>query len=435
MREGNRGDLNPEVRTSAPVSEQSEPTRKSSHRRQIRANLRGVNQAIRDGDNDRVEASVVKLSQSSWLLAALALVVGAMAMLFDGLRLLISNWRLTLMQLLPAMWIWGAMLDLKVHLFRGQSLHVFRGPLLVPVVAGVAVVTPASFFLNAAFAFAIARPGRPEIRPGFAQARAHRATVLAWGFVVGLALGVSIAVVPRFGLWWFALSLGTVIAVLMVCYVAVPGRLIGVTASHSRRDQLAATAVGGAIGVVVCSPAYIIGRIGLLMLGSRSLFILGIFVLALGVTLQAGTTSAVKTIKLSSRLIAGGEGSIDRTEAAPANGPAGPNRSPEEEEAPSESDVHRVVDIRTGVSTQREELLQLYLGLELEIQAHIAKVGHEAAAIEDLGTWARCRDEPGCCPGRSRPCSELPRSCFPSAWHYSRGRWNMVDHQHLAWTR
>jgi hypothetical protein len=34
-------------------------------------------------------------------------------MLFDGVKLLFTNWRFTLIQVLPVMWIWAAMLDLK----------------------------------------------------------------------------------------------------------------------------------------------------------------------------------------------------------------------------------------------------------------------------------------------------------------------------------
>ncbi len=45
--------------------------------------------------------------------------------------------------------------------------------------------------------------------------------------------------------------------------------------THSKRDKLTLTAVGGAISAVVCTPPYALGRIGLLMLGSRALFIPG----------------------------------------------------------------------------------------------------------------------------------------------------------------
>ena len=109
----------------------------------------------------------------------------------------------------------------------------------------------------------------------------------------------------RWGIWWFALSLSIVIAVMMVCYVAVPSRLIGMKTTYSKRDKMAATAVSGAIGAVVCTPPYLLGRIGLLMLGSRALLIPGILVLTVGLTLQAGATGAVKAIKMSAKLVSG----------------------------------------------------------------------------------------------------------------------------------
>jgi hypothetical protein len=144
---------------------------------------------IRDGDDAMVEAIVVQLSRRRRILAPLALAVGAVAMLFHGLRLLLFNWRLTLIQVLPAMWIWASMLDLKLHVLHGASFREWRGPVLIPVLLGIVAITMASFFLNAVFAFAIARPGPPEIRPAFAEARSHAGVVLGWGVGVGLLLG------------------------------------------------------------------------------------------------------------------------------------------------------------------------------------------------------------------------------------------------------
>src|SRR5271167_1086264 len=163
--------------------------------------------AIRTGDESMVETTVLALSQRSRWLAPLALLVGAFAMLFQGVKLIFTNWRLTLIQILPAMWIWAAMLDLKLHLLHGASFRLIRGPVLIPVMLGVVAITAASFFLNAVFAFAIARPGPPKIRPAFAKARSHARVVLCWGTAVGLLLGFSTVVVVRWGLWWFALSL------------------------------------------------------------------------------------------------------------------------------------------------------------------------------------------------------------------------------------
>jgi hypothetical protein len=278
--------------------------------------------AVRDGDPAALDDAVLRLSQSRRWLAPLAFAIGAFGMLFEGLKLLFTNWRLTLIQVLPAMWIWAAMLDLKAHvtdhvLHGGTSFHVLTGPVLIPLVLAVAAITAGSFFLNALFAFAIAGPGPPLIRPAFTQARAHLPIVLGSGGIVGIFLGLATLVVTRWGLLAFAISLSIVLGVMMVCYVAVPARLIGVKTTHSRWDKLTATAVGGAVGAVVCTPPYVLGRVGLLMLGSHALFIPGVIFLAVGLMLQAGATGAVKTVKLSASFISGHRSGASAGESGP----------------------------------------------------------------------------------------------------------------------
>jgi hypothetical protein len=257
---------------------------------------------------------VLRLSRARPWLAPLALAVGAFAMLFDGVRLLFTNWRLTLIQVLPAMWIWAAMYDLKAHALHGRSFHELTGPaVVIPLVLAVAVVTAASFYLNAVFAFAIVQPGRPQIRPAFGQARSHLPVVLGSGLMAGILLGLATVVVVRWGVFWFGLSLGIVVGIMMICYVAIPSRLIGMKAVVSRRDKLAAGVVAGTVSAVVCTPPYILGRVGLLMLGSsiKVVLALGVIFFAVGLTLQAGATGAVKTIQMSAKLISG-QGPSDR---------------------------------------------------------------------------------------------------------------------------
>ena len=273
--------------------------------------LRELVAAIREGDEAMVEAAVLRMSRSHRWLAPLALAVGALEMLFQGVKLVFSNWRLSVVQILPAMWIWLAMLDLKAHALHGRSFHALRGPIVIPLVLAVAAITAAAFFLNAVFAFAIAGTGPPEVRAGFAGARRHLRVVLGSGAFVGLLLGLSTIIVTRWGRPWFALSLGVVVGVLMVCYVAVPSSLIGIKPTISRRDKLTASAVSGALGAAVSTPPYLLGRVGILMLGSHALFIPGLFVVAVGFTLQAGATGAVKAVKLSAHLVAGGASTRD----------------------------------------------------------------------------------------------------------------------------
>jgi hypothetical protein len=267
--------------------------------------VRALVRAIREGDDAMVEAAVLRLSQSRRWLAPLALVVGAFVMLFEGLRLVFSNWRLTLIQILPATWIWLAMLDLKLHVLHGRSLHVIRGPILIPLVMLVAAITAASFFLNGVFAFSIAGEGPPDIRRGVGTARSQLRVVLAWGVGVGLLLAFATLIVTRWGRPWFGLILSLVVGLMMVCYVGVPARLLGVKRTMSRRDKLAASAMSGGVGAVASAPGYLLGRVGLLMLGSHALVIPGVFVVALGFTVQAGATGAVKAITMSAKLIAG----------------------------------------------------------------------------------------------------------------------------------
>jgi hypothetical protein len=273
--------------------------------------------AIRDGDSATVEAAVLRLSRSRRWLAPLALAVGAVTMLFEGLRLVCTNLRLMLIQILPAMWIWLALFDLKLHALHGKSFHIITGPVLVPVILVIAAITAGCYFLNAVFAFAIAAPGQPEIRQGFEEAKRHRRIVLAAGFVVGVLLGFSTIVVTRWGHPWFALCLGIIVGVMMVSYVSLPARLIGAKRAGSKRDKLVASAVGGTLGAIVSAPGYTLGRIGILMLGSKALLIPGVILLAIGFAFQAGATGAIKAIKFSTSLIAGRTPPVN--EPAPAS--------------------------------------------------------------------------------------------------------------------
>ncbi len=317
---GTAGPSEPEEAGSAPAvgSEPNKVRPPKSRREAVGALIGRLVTAVRDGDEQMVESAVLALSQRSRWLAPLAMVVGAFAMLFQGVKLLFTNWRLTLVQILPAMWIWCAMLDLKAHVFHGKEFHILRGPWLIPVVLAIAAITAGSFFLNAVFAFAIAKAGAPEIRPAFAKARMHLRTIFAWGFGVGLALGFATVVATRWGLGWFGVSLGIVVAVMMLVYVAVPARLVGVKSERSSRDKLAATAIGGAIGAMVCSPPYVLGRVALLMLGSHTFRYLAIILLAVAIVLQTGATSAVKAIKMSAKLVTGHTPDEARSAADPA---------------------------------------------------------------------------------------------------------------------
>jgi hypothetical protein len=293
--------------------------------REWAARLGEVARGVREGDEQEVVRAVEALSRRHRLLAPLALLVGGVAMLFGGLRLLLTNWRLTAIQIPPAMWIWAAMYDLRAHVLHDDTVQAVTGAVVVPIVAAVAAITMFCFWLNAVFGFAISQDGDPEVRPAIEEARHHLTATLASGAVVGLALGLTVTVVTRAHRPWFALTLSIVIGVMMIAYVAVPARLIGVeSGATSRRDRLSASVVGSVLGAVVSTPAYLMGRIGLLMIGSPFLRFPGILIFNLGFVLQAGATSAVKAVKMGARL--------GRRDAAGGGAPGAP--TPPGDDAP-----------------------------------------------------------------------------------------------------
>ncbi len=261
--------------------------------------------AIRDGDEEALLRALDAAARSHRALAPLAFAAGGVAMLLAGVRLLFANWRLTLVEVLPALWIWAVMYDLRIHLIRDGSALEVSGPALIPVGLAIVAITVLCFFLNAVFAFAVAQPQAPEVRPALARARRHLGTIAGWGTAFGVAIALCTTVVARGDRLTFTVALGVVVGLLMVAYVAVPARLVGVRQERSRRDRLSASAIGAALGFLVSAPPYLIGRIGLLMIGSPILRIPGLILFALGITLQAGATSAVRAVKMGAKLGSG----------------------------------------------------------------------------------------------------------------------------------
>jgi hypothetical protein len=292
-------------------------TRESKARGVTRA-VRRLVAAIEANDEARIEDAIMRLSRSRRALAPLALAVSTIVLMFDGLKLLVSEWRLMLIQILPAMWIWLAMFDLKIHVLHGRSFHVIRGWILVPIILLIAAITAAAFYLNAVFALAVGRSEGSDLAAAAAEAKSRHRPILISGVVVGIALGVATMVATRWGKAWFAVSLGVVVGVMMLCYVLVPARLMGIKSSASRRDKFISAILGSALGATICAPPYLLGRVGILMLGSKALLIPAIVILSVAVALQAGTSGAVRAITVSASLL--GTGRVQRVSVGPERG-------------------------------------------------------------------------------------------------------------------
>ena len=229
--------------------------------------------------------------------------LGTLLLLFQGVRTIVSNWRLTLVELTPAVWIGLTWWDLRVHALRKLELTAVHGLGLVVVAVGVIGITVTCYWCNATFAMTLEPDASGSIRDAFTSARRHAHFINAWGFSVGIAHAIVSTVLVRAGLLTFSAALAAVATVMMISFVTVPARLLGGTADRTMSMKISGTAVGGLLSVVAQTPGFLLNRIGLLLLGVQALFIPGIAIFAVGVALQTAAVSSVSAVKLSTEIV------------------------------------------------------------------------------------------------------------------------------------
>src|SRR5438093_12382477 len=79
--------------------------------------------AVRSTDPASVESALKELGGRRRWLTPLAYAAGTVAVVFDGVLLLIRNWRLTLLQLVPALWISAMTWNLRHPRLRDPRHH------------------------------------------------------------------------------------------------------------------------------------------------------------------------------------------------------------------------------------------------------------------------------------------------------------------------
>jgi hypothetical protein len=259
--------------------------------------------AFADADAVEIEATARQLGESRRLLAPLAWAAGTLVLLLRGIRLLLLNWRLTIIELFPAALVWVVMWNLKQHTLRGAPFREFTigGSLLLAVVTVAA--STVSFWCNTVFGFAIL-PAEPRIRPAVQQTRPFLGRIFRAGLGVGLLLAVATVVVPRTGSGWlYALCVGAAWAVLLISLVAIPARILGVQKRRQPlKQKVGGLAATGALSAVAMTPGFVLDRIGVILLGIPGWNILGLVLLSVGSALYAAGMSSVKAVKLAMKL-------------------------------------------------------------------------------------------------------------------------------------
>jgi hypothetical protein len=281
--------------------------------------------AVSEADAEAIESAARELGESRRWLTPIAWTAGTLVLLVRGIKLLVVNWRLLLIQLIPAAWVWLTMWDVKGHLYRGMSVKHLEVPTLAALGVFSVLATVAAFWSNTVFGFAIDAPAPHRIAPAVRRAREQRRLWVSAGLVVGLAMAFAVVVLPRIaGKWVFSLGMSAVIGVMLISFVAVPARIIGVRNTAGRpglTDSVGRLAAGMALSSVAMAPGFLMGRTGLILLGLKHFHILGFVLLSVGTALYATGMSSVKAVKLSMKL------TIEPQPQA-VNGPAGPEPMP-----------------------------------------------------------------------------------------------------------
>jgi hypothetical protein len=267
-------------------------------RRTRRESLKRAVAAVRATDATRVESALTDLGGRRRWLTPVVFAAGAVALVFDGVVLLLQNWRLTLLQALPAIWIWVMTWNLKTNFVTKPTISTGFA-----IIAAIGVVTAAqvAYWCNAIFAYTMVQE-RVDTRAAFREARAR------WHLIGGLALltgGVQATIwllMPRLNTHWLWLALLVMFVVQIYLFIAIPCWLIGVRKTGSRRERAAQSVTTGVLSGIASLPGFLLNRVGWLLLGSGGLGVLGGVLVAIGAVFHVTASSSVRVVKLSVRL-------------------------------------------------------------------------------------------------------------------------------------
>ncbi len=269
-----------------------------------RVRLIALTSAVADADPAQVQAAAQRFGSSRRYLAPVGWAAGTLVLLLRGVKMLILNWRLLLIQLVPAAWIWITMYDLKQHGLRGAPFRELHLGSVLAVSALAIGWSMAAFWCNTVFAYAIDGPPPPLIRPAVRRTNRRLGTIAVAGAVVGALLATATAVIPRLDSYWlFVLALGAVLGVMFLSFVGVPAHIIGRrTRKLPRHEAIGRTVTGWGVSAVAMLPGIVLDRLGLIMIGAPGLHVLGFVVLTAGAGLYAAGMSTVKAVKISIQL-------------------------------------------------------------------------------------------------------------------------------------
>lgn len=262
--------------------------------------MRAAVRALRHADGQQLESALTRMGVARSWLTPLVFAAATMGSLFDGLMLLLRNRRLLLVEVIPAVWIGATVWDLRVHSNGSVPLaHLSSGWNLV-VIGGILVMSVTSLWCNLVFALCLEQGDDiADLRRAMNSARRFRTPILGWGLATGVSHAFVSVILSQAGVAWFSIGLTVVVGIQIYTLTIVPANLAGIPSRGytTLKERASATTTGLAVGAVAALPAFVLIRVGSLLLGLGVLRWVGFAILAVAVLVQVSTVSTVRAVK------------------------------------------------------------------------------------------------------------------------------------------
>ncbi len=255
--------------------------------------------AVRATDPDRVRELAAQFGGRSRWLTPLAYAAGTLAIVFDGVVLLLHEWRLILLQIVSAAWLWAAAWNLRSHIFDQKHPPL---PNATVIAIAAVLVTQIAYWCNATFAFTLNQDRPIRIRPAFATARGYWRQITGVALAVGALQAGTWLILPGVGMTWFWLAAAAIYAIQLYMFVALPMWLLRVRKTGTRRDRTLRSLTTGVLSGIAAIPGFLLNRIGLLLMGFGPLWWVGLAIFSISVLVHVAASSSTRVVKMSVRL-------------------------------------------------------------------------------------------------------------------------------------
>lgn len=276
-------------------------------RRRARALVGAARRIVIDAgslSDDELLATIAQLRVGRVLAGPLSFLAGAVLLVLHGIVLLLTNWRLLVLELIPAIWIAAVLWDWRFHVVEGHELTELHGGWAIAIAAFVVLATMASYWCNIAFTYS-ALDHRMRLQDAARKASGHARLVATAALGVGLLHAWVSVRGPVKGLPTVTVGLGLVALLNLYLYTALPAQALGLRRQRPSPTQyVAKTVTSGAVSMVVSLPGLLLALLAHALLGVTVLRALGVVVLAVAVVLQVAAASSSRAVSMSAQILA-----------------------------------------------------------------------------------------------------------------------------------